>query len=130
MSQQKAKNPIGWFEIYVEDMERAKKFYGTVFQVTFEQIGGLGTPGFEMFAFPNAMEQYGAGGALVKMPGMSAGKNSILVYFSCDDCAIEESRVVTNGGRIEKSKFSIGEHGFISLLIDTEGNMIGLHSMK
>lgn len=33
-------------------------------------------------------------------------------------------------GRIHKSKMSIGQDGFITLAIDTEGNMIGLHSMK
>ena len=68
-------------------------------------------------------------GTLVKMEGMPSG-GSTLVYFGCNDCAVEESRVVAAGGRIERSKMSIGEHGFISLVVDTEGNMIGLHSME
>jgi predicted enzyme related to lactoylglutathione lyase len=51
------------------------------------------------------------------------------VYFSCEDCAVEAARATANGGSIFKEKMSIGEHGFIALVFDTEGNMIGLHSM-
>jgi hypothetical protein len=71
-----------------------------------------------------------AAGALVKMPGFPSGGNSTLVYFMCDDCSVEESRVVKAGGRAEKSKFSIGQYGFVSLVHDTEGNMFGLHPMQ
>jgi uncharacterized protein len=64
------------------------------------------------------------------MEGFPSGGNSTLIYFSCDDCAVEESRVEAAGGRVQKPKMSIGEFGFISLAIDSEGNMFGLHSMK
>lgn len=125
-------NPVGWFEIYVQDMERAKKFYESVFQVKLEQLNApdTGMPGMEMWSFPGNMEKYGAPGALVKMPGFPSGGNSTLVYFHCEDCAIETARVVPSGGRVQKEKFSIGQYGFISLVFDTEGNMIGLHSMQ
>lgn len=78
------------------------------------------------------MENAGTGcsGALVKMEGVPSGGNSTLVYFTCTDCAMEESRAVTSGGKVQKQKFPIGNYGFISLILDTEGNMIGLHSMK
>ncbi|HEX5056603.1 MAG TPA: VOC family protein, partial [Gammaproteobacteria bacterium] len=56
--------------------------------------------------------------------------NGVLVYFGCEDCAVEESRVGKAGGSIKRPKMSIGQYGFISLVFDTEGNMIGLHSMK
>ena len=69
-------------------------------------------------------------GALVKMQGVPSGGNSTLVYFGCEDCSVEEGRATKSGGRIHKNKFSIGQYGFISLVIDTEGNMFGLHSMK
>jgi predicted enzyme related to lactoylglutathione lyase len=72
----------------------------------------------------------GASGALVRMQGVPSGGNSTLVYFACEDCSVEEGRVTKSGGRIHKKKFSIGQYGFISLVIDTEGNMFGLHSMK
>ena len=123
-------NPVGWFEIYVADMKRAQGFYESVLNV---QLGDLGDPNdtsLVMKSFPCDMEQYGATGALVKMDGVPVGQNSVHVYFSCDDCALEESRVEASGGKIEKSKHAIGEYGFISLVVDTEGNMLGLHSKK
>jgi uncharacterized protein len=122
-----AQNPVDWFEIYVQDMERARKFYSSVLETRLER---LDSPGMDMCAFPMNMENTGASGALVKMPGFPSGGNSVLVYFSCVDCATEAGRVVKAGGRIQKEKFAIGEHGFIALAIDTEGNMFGLHSMK
>ena len=118
------KNPSSWFEIYVNDMERAKKFYEAVFECRLEQ---LNNPALEMWAFPQSFGSYGASGALVRMPGFPSGGNSVLVYFSCTDCSVEESRVEPNGGRIQKPKQSIGEYGYVSLAIDTEGNMFGLH---
>jgi uncharacterized protein len=120
-------NPVAWFEIYVQDMDRAKKFYESVFQLTLTK---LNSPGMEMWAFPMEMNRWGAGGALVKMDGVPSGGNSTLVYFSCADCAVEEGRAVQFGGRIQQEKVSIGDYGFISLVFDTEGNMFGLHSLK
>ncbi len=121
------RNSVGWFEIYVEDMDRAKKFYESVFGVTLQK---LESPGIEMWSFPMDSNSYGAPGALVKMPGFPVGQNSVLVYFTSDDCSIEEKKVKDLGGKVEKTKFSIGEYGFISLVYDTEGNMFGIHSMK
>lgn len=120
-------NPVGWFEIYVQDSARAKAFYEAVFQ---KPLTRLDSPIIEMWAFPMDMGKSGASGALVKMEDKSSGVNSIIVYFSCEDCAIEESRVSESGGQVHRSKMSIGDYGFISLILDTEGNMIGLHSMK
>ena len=119
-------NAVGWFEIYVQDIQRAKDFYENVLAVTLEKLGG---PEFDMWAFPNDMQHYGAGGALVSMPGVASGGNSTLVYFSCQDCAVEEARVEGAGGKVQRPKMSIGEYGFISLVLDTEGNMFGLHSL-
>lgn len=122
-------NPVGWFEIYVQDMARARKFYEAVFEC---KLDHLPTGGVEMWTFP--MQQGGgtggAGGSLVHMPGFPSGGNSTIVYFMSEDAAIEEARVKKHGGRVEKPKFPIGPHGFISLVYDTEGNMFGLHSMK
>ena len=118
-------NPVGWFEIYVDDMSRAKSFYETVFDGPLTQLpaGGL-----DMWVFPSDCNTTGCTGALVQMEGCKAGGGSTIVYFKCDDCAVEESRVAPAGGKVFKPKFSIGEYGFISLVFDTEGNMIGLHS--
>lgn len=120
-------NPVGWFEIYVEDMSRAKAFYQTVFGV---QLSKLENPEIEMWAFPMRPDGSGASGALVKMPGFPTGANSVLVYFSCKDCAVEAASVSRAGGQIQKGKMSISQYGFIALCLDTEGNMFGLHSMQ
>jgi predicted enzyme related to lactoylglutathione lyase len=125
-----ANNPVAWFEIYVDDLARAKRFYESVLSVNLDVLGDPNDTSIEMLSFPSNMEKYGASGALVKMEGFKAGGNSTLIYFSCDDCAIEESKVEAAGGHIQKPKMSIGEYGFISLAVDSEGNMFGLHSMK
>lgn len=125
-----ATNPVVWFEIYVDDLARAKTFYESVFSVNLDVLGDPNDTSIEMLSFPSGMEKYGTSGALVKMEGFKAGGNSTLIYFACEDCAVEESKVEAAGGRIQKPKMSIGEHGFIALAVDSEGNMFGLHSMK
>lgn len=124
-------NPIGWFEIYVNDMQRAKAFYEGVLGVALTRLDSP-DPGsaVEMWAFPMDSNVYGASGTLAKMPGFAAGGNSTLIYFSCTDCAVEAARAVKHGGKVQKAKTSIGPYGHIALLFDTEGNMIGLHSMQ
>ena len=123
-------NPVGWFEIYVEDMARARRFYESVLDITLERLGDPTDFRVEMMAFPMGMDIPGASGSLVKTEGFKSGANSTLVYFSCANCAEEGSRVDSSGGRIQRDKMSIGEYGFIVLAIDTEGNMFGLHSMS
>lgn len=125
-------NPVVWFEIYVDDLTRAKKFYETVFDLTMEEMPMPDTgEEFQMLFFPSNMESKNtASGALVKMPGFGAGYNSTIVYFMSNDCSIEESRIEAAGGKVFKPKMSIGDYGFITLATDTEGNMIGIHSME
>lgn len=123
-------NPVVWFEIYVRDMARAQRFYEAVLGVALERLGDSDESGFEMMAFPMEKERPGAGGALVKTDGVAPAGTGTLVYFGCEDCAEEESRVETAGGRIQRTKMSIGEFGFVSLAVDTEGNLFGLHSPR
>lgn len=124
------KNPFAWVEIYVDDMERARKFYETVFATTLTALPMPdGSSDMVMLQFPSEMG-LATGGALVKMDGVNPGGGGTLVYFTCEDCATEESRAQVAGGKVFKPKQSIGDYGFISLLVDTEGNMVGLHSMK
>jgi uncharacterized protein len=120
-------NPVGWFEIYVNDMARAKSFYESVFGV---ELALLESPAAEMWAFPMQQDGFGASGSLVKMAGVAAGGNSVLVYFSCADCAVEAARVAAAGGQVQQEKTAIGPYGFFALIVDTEGNMVGLHSMQ
>lgn len=120
-------NAVGWFEIYVQDMERARTFYESVFQLKLERLEDTE---FEMWSFPMNMEAAGTSGALIKINGVPSGGNSTLVYFNCDDCGVQEARVKEAGGRIDRPKTSIGKHGFISLVFDPDGNLFGLHSMR
>lgn len=123
-------NPVGWFEIYVEDMQRAKAFYEQVFQVSLEPIVGPEQESLQMYSFKMDDQGYGATGALVKMDGVPTGFAGTLVYFSCEDCAVQAQRAAESGGKIFKDKWAIGEYGHIAMVYDTEGNMIGLHSMQ
>ena len=126
------RNPVGWFEIYVNDMDRAKAFYEVILATNLEPLSSPDSS-LEMQSFPmndETMNHYGAPGALCKMEGFSPGTGGTLVYFGCEDCAVEEGRVSSAGGRVLRSKFTIGDYGFISLIMDTEGNTVGLHSMQ
>jgi len=116
-------------------MERAKAFYEAVLAVELEKMPAPTAEcgDMEMWGFPSdkdtAPTTYGACGMLVKMAGVPSGCGGTLVYFGCEDCAVQATRAAEQGGSIVKEKFSIGEHGFIALVHDTEGNMIGFHSM-
>lgn len=126
-----AKNPFTWVEIYVEDMIRAQKFYETVLQIKMIQMQTPGEMGdLQMLSFPWAEGEGNISGALCKTSEMKPGPGGTLVYFTCEDCAIETSRIVDAGGQVLQQKFPIGEYGFCSVCMDTEGNTIGFHSMK
>jgi predicted enzyme related to lactoylglutathione lyase len=126
-------NPVTWFEIYVEDMDRARKFYATVLAETLSDMPvpeGTETGDMQMVAFPWVEDASNAAGALVKSSDMKPGAGGTLVYFTCEDCSVEEERVPAAGGKVLQAKFPIGENGFCSICMDTEGNVIGFHSNK
>jgi uncharacterized protein len=122
-------NAIGWFDIYVDDMNGAVAFYEGVLKQKLERIGDP-TGETQMMSFPGDIKSYGASGALVKSNHSRPGMGGTMVYFSVEDCSVEESRVVAAGGKIARPKFSIGEFGWVTLCADTEGNMFGLNSMR
>ena len=128
-----ASNPVIWFEIYVDDMPRARAFYESVLDVKLQHMpmqGAGAGDALEMWAFPMEQDGAGAAGVLAKMTGFKAGGSSTLIYFRSADCAVEAGRVVAAGGRLHQDKQSIGEYGFIVLAVDTEGNMFGIHSQQ
>ena len=125
-----AKNPVNWFEIYVDNIDRAKKFYSTVLG---KEMTDLPTPAdmeMRMVSFPWQEGGENTTGALVQTESVKAGGNSTLVYFQTDDCLAEQNRVEKAGGKVVKPKFAISDYGFCALCLDTEGNMFGLHSMQ
>jgi len=126
------KNAVNWFEIYTSDFERAKGFYSNVFQCKLQDMPVDSERHSEMryAAFPNQLAGAGASGALVKLDVAKPGIGGTLVYFSSEEISAELGRVEAAGGKIIRPKLNIGDFGFIALIEDTEGNMIGLHSLK
>jgi hypothetical protein len=123
-------NPVVWFEIYVQDMPRARAFYEKVLGTTLTKLDSPDGGDIEMWAFPMAQNAEGAGGALAKMKDVPSGGGGTMVYFSCDDCAVEAGRIAGSGGKLMREKFSIGPYGHIAIGFDPDGNVFGLHSMK
>jgi predicted enzyme related to lactoylglutathione lyase len=122
-------NMIGWFEIPVKDMNRAKIFYEEVFDIS---IAIHDLDGFVMGWFPTHPDKSGATGSLVKHEMYTpSDTHGVLIYFTCKDVAVELGRVVTAGGSILQQKTQIGGgHGFMALIKDSEDNRIALHSQQ
>lgn len=121
-------NPVNWFEIATTDLERAKKFYSDVFNSEFQYIEMPDDT--KMYMFAGGPENPGAPGALVSAKENVPNAEGTIIYFSCEDVNREAGRVEAAGGKLLFPKMSIGEFGFISQFIDTEGNRIGIHSVK
>lgn len=122
-------NAVGWFDIYVDDLDRAVAFYEAMLASKLEPMGDP-TGESQMMSFPADMTAYGAGGALTKAPYAAPGVGGTIVYFMVEDCAVQQERAAKAGGAVVRPKFSIGEFGWVLLCQDTEGNMIGFNSMK
>jgi hypothetical protein len=121
-------NMVGWFEIPVNDMDRAKAFYEAVFKVDI-QIVDFG--GMLMGWFPYEEGKEGAAGTLIKQDTYIPSQEGTLVYFICEDVQNELNRIEAAGGKLYQSKTQISpEHGFMAAFIDTEGNRVALHSRK
>lgn len=123
-------NMVGWFEIPVTDMNRAKKFYETVFDI---EISVHDMNELVMGWFPFAEGKSGASGSLVKHKDFyyPSENKGTLVYFSCEDLQIQLDKVETAGGVVLQPKKEIGGgHGYMALFLDSEGNRIALHSQN
>lgn len=121
------KNALNWFEIHVADLARAKRFYDTILDTTLQQIDSEG--GCQMAIFPYDQEN-GVGGALSKMDQCGPAAGGTVVYLNVEgDLDGVLSRVVPAGGKIVRERMAIPPHGFIGIIGDTEGNVVGLHSM-
>ncbi len=124
------RNMVGWFEIPVMDMERAKIFYETVFQIKIQLQDFDGT---KMGWFPMEQDKPGAAGSLIQNKDWYRPSNSdgVLVYFSSANVDNELGRIEAAGGEIMQSKTQISpDIGYMALFTDTEGNRIALHSRQ
>jgi predicted enzyme related to lactoylglutathione lyase len=122
-----SQHAIHWFEIFVGDIERAVGFYQTMLGVELRRTGEAGRP---MALFASAVED-GVGGALVRQAGREPTETGVIVYLDANgklDASL--ARVERAGGRIVQPKTDIGPPGFIALVRDTEGNLVGLHSER
>lgn len=123
-------NMVGWFEIPVTDMERAKTFYETVFQIKIEVHDFGGTL---MGWFPNKEGGPGCSGSLIQLQEwyIPSNKEGVLIYFSSEDLQMELDRIESAGGKILKPKTQISpDIGYMGLFHDSEGNRIALHSKE
>lgn len=120
-------NPVNWFDINVADLSRAKKFYETVFDI---QLVDFPIEWGKQAGFPFEEKGLNITGALVEKKDMVANSNSTVIYFESEDCETEQARAEQAGGKVVRPKMSIGEFGYVAVLMDTEGNNIGLHSRK
>lgn len=121
---------INWFEIPVNNFDRAKLFYETIFDYQMpENQMGPARMGFLLYDFKNG----GRGGAIVHYPErFTPVANGILIYLNCEpDLQPVLSRVPGAGGKIIEEKKEINPNlGFWALIEDSEGNRLALHSMK
>ena len=120
------KNALNWFEIPARDMDRAVGFYGQVLGRALKRESFQGT---DMAIFP--ADEAGVAGAIVKDPRREPVAAGTLVYLDAtgqlDACL---GRVAGAGGAVVLPKTDIGDPGFIALVKDTEGNVVGLHSPR
>jgi hypothetical protein len=124
-------NAVGWFEIPVNDMERAVKFYETVLDLKLERhmLGPL-----DMAWFPWTEDGAGSPGSLVKHPDFYIpSADGVLIYLTAHsgDLKNELARVEPAGGKVIRDKTKIADdYGFMAILLDTEGNRVALHSRE
>jgi len=118
-------NAVNWFEIMVADFDRAKAFYETILGAPMEVVDCE----CRMALFPAEYDK-GVGGCITLMDGCKPGEGGTLVYLNVEgelDAVL--SRIPAAGGEVIKPRTEIPPHGFMGLFKDTEGNVVGLHSM-
>lgn len=121
------KNSLNWFEIPVIDFERARKFYGYIYDFDMPRI----TMGETLLGF-FPVERGGIGGAIAQGPGYVPSEVGALVYLNGgEDLSVVLNRVAEAGGKVLATKTLITpELGYYAVFNDTEGNKVALHSMK
>ena len=123
-------NAISWFEIGTTDLDRATKFYETIFGFS---LFPMDLPNIKMRMFPIDNMQTGIGGALVDSGGFHkpSATDGPLIYLNGNpDVQNILDKVEAAGGKIMMPKTEISpEYGFMAVFLDTEGNRIGLHSV-
>jgi predicted enzyme related to lactoylglutathione lyase len=124
-------NAISWFEIPVTDIDRAKKFYEAIFDITMQRMD---MPGMKMCFFPLTDPMKGVGGTLCDSSGFhtpSEDKGPLIYLNANPEIQVIVDRIEDAGGKIIVPKTQISpEYGYMAVFIDTEGNRIALHSVE
>ena len=122
----KKSNPVVYFEIPVNNIDRAIKFYKTVFNFDFDkEIIDKN----EMALFPFAEANSGISGALAKGGIYKPTKDGVVIYFKTENIDETLKSATSNGGQILYPKTDNGI-GFVAEFEDTEGNRIALYQSK
>lgn len=127
ISMENLDNSITWFEIPVADFDRAKKFYSTIYDYEMpETLVGATRMGFLLYE----QMEHRVGGAICFGNGYTPSQQGTIPYLNGgSDLNIVLQRVEPAGGKMLLPKSFIGESlGYIARFIDTEGNLIALHS--
>jgi len=124
------KSAISWFEIPATDLSRAQKFYEEIFDM---QMIAMDTDGYQMRVFPLQDPMTGVGGAMVLQSDFHqpSANSGTLIYLNANpDVKLVADKVEAAGGKVVVPKIEISpEYGYMAVIIDTEGNRIGLHSV-
>ncbi|WHY63731.1 VOC family protein [Cytobacillus firmus] len=118
------------FEVHVDDMERAKKFYGEVFGWSFQDWSEYaGMPYYG--AVTGNEEETGINGALMQRQGPPPEANQAINGYSCtigvEDYDAAEGRILENGGTVALPKYALPGMAWQGYYKDTEGNIFGIH---
>ena len=122
-------NSINWFEISVTDIARAKKFYEAIFGIEMPLDNMMG---MDMAFFPYDAGNGKVAGALVKSDMHKPSGDGVKIYLNGNpDLSVALGKVEAAGGKIIMPKTNIGpDVGNMAFFIDTEGNVIALHSQE
>lgn len=118
---------INWFEIPTTDLNRASRFYEEVLGISLKREHFAGTD-MHMAVFQG--EEESVRGALIASPRRKPMADGALVYLHAPNLDASLSRLERAGGSVVMPKTDIGEPGFIALVRDTEGNVVGFHSPR
>jgi hypothetical protein len=122
-------NALNWFEISVNDISRATKFYETIFGIELQQSEMMG---MKMAFFPSEDMNGKVSGGLVQGPMHKPSADGAKVYLNGNpDLSNALSKIEKAGGKVLMPKTKItDEIGFMAFFTDTEGNTVALHSNK
>ncbi len=119
-------NALNWFEIPATNISRAKKFYESIFEIKMEEME-MSDMKYAMFPF-DPMKGKIAGG-LAQSPMHTPSTTGSIIYLNANpDLQKALDRIEKAGGKITMPKTSIGQNGYMAFFIDTEGNIMALHS--